>query len=41
MEDYLLQKDLYHPLIGKEKGKKKEESDEDCEILDRKALGHI
>ena len=41
MEDYLYQKDLYRPLMGKEKGKKKEESDGDWEVLDRKALGQI
>ena len=39
MEDYLYQKDLYRPLMGKEKGQKEEESDGDWEVLDRKALG--
>ena len=41
MEDYLYQKNLYRPLMGNDKGQKKEESDDDWEILDRKALGQI
>ena len=41
MKDYLYQKDLYRPLMGKAKGKKKKESDEDWEILDRRVLGKI
>lgn len=41
IEDYLYQKDLYRPLLGKEKGKKKDESNEDWDVLDRKALGVV
>ena len=41
IEDYLYQKDLYRPLMGKEKEKRKDESEEDWEILDRKAIGQI
>lgn len=41
IEDYLYQKDLYRPLLGKEKGKKTWEYNEDWEVLDRKALGVI
>ena len=40
MEDYLYQKDLWRPLEGKAK-KPAAMSDEDWEILDRKALGSI
>ena len=38
IEDYLYQKDLYRPLLGKEKGQKKDRSDEDWAIFDRKAI---
>ena len=41
VEDYLYIQDLYRPLLGIEKGKKKDESTEDWEVLDRKALGQI
>ena len=41
IEDYLYQKDLYRPLMSKEKEKRKDESEEDWEILDRKAIGQI
>lgn len=41
IEDYLYQKDLYRPLLGKEKGKKTGECNEDWDVLDRKALGVI
>ena len=41
IEDYLYQKDLYRPLLGKEKGMKKTEDTADWEILDRKALGVV
>ena len=34
IEDYLYQKDLYRPLMSKEKGKRKDETEEDWEILD-------
>ena len=40
MEDYLYQKDLYLPLGGKER-KSMSMTDEEWEILDRKALGTI
>ena len=40
MEDYLYQKDLWWPLKGKAK-KEATMSDEDWDILDRKALGTI
>ena len=40
MEDYLYQKDLWQPLEGKTK-KPIAMSDEDWDILDRKALGTI
>ena len=40
MEDYLYQKDLWRPLEGKTK-KLITMSDEDWDILDRKALGTI
>ena len=40
MEDYLYQKDLWQPLEGKTK-KPTAMSDEDQDILDRKALGTI
>ena len=41
IEDYLYQKDLYRPLLGKEKGMKKTEETDDWEVLDRKALGVV
>ena len=41
VEDYLYIQNLYRPLLGIEKGKKKDESTEDWEVLDRKALGQI
>ena len=40
MEDYLYKKDLWKPLEGKSK-KQGTMSDEEWEILDRKALGSI
>ena len=36
IEDYLYQKDLYRPLLGKEKGMKKTEETDDWEVLDRR-----
>ena len=41
MEDYLYQKDLYRPLMGKAKAKKEKETDDEWAILDRKAIGQI
>ena len=38
MEDYLYQKDLYLPLLGKQP---RDMSDDDWAILDRKALAQI
>ena len=38
---YLYQKDLYRPLMGKEKGKTKDESDVDWDVLDRKTIEQI
>ena len=40
MEDYLYQKDLYLPFRGKA-SKPRSRTDEEWEILDRKALGTI
>ena len=41
VEDYLYIQDLYRPLLGMEKGKKKEKRKKDWEVLDRKARGAV